>query len=189
MYRRIAAIDFETANSKPASVCAVGISVMEDGAVDEKYYSLIKPEANVGWFHRGCIAVHGIYPEDVEDAPDFHEVYRHIMDELDGAIVCAHNARFDMTCLRESCLNTGRRVPNVRYFDTVELSKRIFPSLEHHRLNDMCDHLGVDLQHHNALSDSYGCLMIVVAAMNLSGIYDIEQLLEACGIPVKTLRL
>ena len=41
---KIAAIDFETANRNPASVCSVGISSYEDGAVEERYYSLIRPE-------------------------------------------------------------------------------------------------------------------------------------------------
>lgn len=184
MYSRIAAIDFETANGNAASVCAVGISVMEDGAVEDKYYSLIRPEENVSYFHPGNIMIHGIRPEDVKDAPRYPEVFRHMMKELDGALVCAHNAGFDMKCLRTACLNCGIPVPQLRYFDTVRLSKKLFPSLEHHRLNDMCDYLGVDLDHHNALSDSYGCLMIVAHAMNLTGIYDAEEMLAGCGIPV-----
>ena len=65
---KLTAIDFETANGNAASVCAVGISVMEDGAVEEKYYSLIRPEKNVSWFAPGNISIHGIYPDDVKDA-------------------------------------------------------------------------------------------------------------------------
>ena len=56
---KITAIDFETANGKPASVCAVGISVMEDGCVEEAYYSLIRPEDNVSQFSYFNIQVHG----------------------------------------------------------------------------------------------------------------------------------
>jgi DNA polymerase-3 subunit epsilon len=184
---KLTAIDFETANSNPASVCAVGISVMEDGAVEEKYYSLIRPEENVSWFSRMNISVHGIHPEEVTDAPDFRAVYHEMAPYFEDAVVIAHNARFDMGCLKAACLNTGIAVPHLHYFDTVELSRKVFRSLPRHRLNDLCDYLGVELNHHNALSDSYGCLMIAVSAMNLTGVYDPEELCSVCNIRMKEL--
>lgn len=184
---KLTAIDFETANGNPASVCAVGISVMEDGVIEEKYYSLIRPEKNVSWFAPVNISVHGIYPDDVKDAPDFREVYKEMAPYFEDAIVIAHNARFDMGCLKAACLNTGIPVPVIDYFDTVEMSRHVFRNLSHHRLNDMCDYLGVELQHHNALSDSYGCLMIAASVMNLSGIYDPVELCSACNVRIRQL--
>ena len=44
----------------------------------------------------------------------------------------------------------------------------------------MCEYIGIELDHHNALSDANGCLEIVMAVMNLVGEYDIYQLLEHC---------
>ena len=41
-----AAIDFETANSERCSVCSVGIVVVRDGEVADRFYSLIQPEPN-----------------------------------------------------------------------------------------------------------------------------------------------
>ena len=184
---KVAAIDFETANYDPASVCSVGISIMEDGAVEESYYSLIRPEKNVSRFSRRNIEIHGITPADVADAPSFAEVYKDMMKLFEGAIVTAHNARFDMGCLKAACLNTGRKIPVLEYFDTVELSRRVFPQMPHHRLNDMCDYLNIELTHHNALSDSYGCLMIVANVMNLTGIYDAREMLDACRTRIYTL--
>ena len=40
------AIDFETANGKRSSVCSVGIVVVRDGEITDKYYSLIRPIPN-----------------------------------------------------------------------------------------------------------------------------------------------
>ena len=42
--RDFAAIDFETANEQPSSVCSVGIVIVRDGCVADSYYSLIHPE-------------------------------------------------------------------------------------------------------------------------------------------------
>lgn len=178
---RITAIDFETANRDPASVCSVGIAVMEDGVLTDTYYSLIRPEANVGFFSSWNTKIHGITKSDVKDAPEFAEVYEQMKPFFENSLVCAHNARFDMGCLKAACLNTGRRIPYIRYFDTVELSRKAFPSLAHHRLDDMCGYLGIELDHHNALSDALGCLQIAVNIMNLTGIFDPEEMLENCG--------
>ena len=184
---KITAIDFETANNSPASVCSVGLSVLEDGCPEEKYYSLIRPEKNVSKFSYWNMKIHGITPADVEDAPSFAEVYREMLPHLEDSLVCAHNARFDMGCLRAACRNCGLPVPNLQWFDTLDVSRVMFPAMEHHRLDDMCSCLNVDLEHHNAASDAFGCLMIVVHTMNLTGIYEIEDLLEELRIPIRTL--
>ena len=153
----VTAIDFETANRHPASVCALGAAVLEYGSIEEKISTLICPEKNVGWFSRQNIAVHGIYPEDVKDAPTFPEVYRTLKPYLENGLVAAHNARFDMACLKEACLNCGIPLPTFRYFDTVELARRVFPHLEQHRLNDVCEHLGFDLDDVFTYEEWYDC--------------------------------
>jgi DNA polymerase-3 subunit epsilon len=38
------AIDFETANVERCSVCSVGIVIVKDGEIVDKFYSLIQPE-------------------------------------------------------------------------------------------------------------------------------------------------
>jgi DNA polymerase-3 subunit epsilon len=45
----------------------------------------------------------------------------------------------------------------------------------------MCGYLGIELDHHNALSDALGCLQIAVNIMNLTGLFDPEEMLESCG--------
>ena len=42
--RDFAAIDFETANNERASVCSVGVVIVRGGEIEDKFYSLIKPE-------------------------------------------------------------------------------------------------------------------------------------------------
>jgi DNA polymerase-3 subunit epsilon len=178
----VTAIDFETANQSPASICALGVSVLEDGAIEQRYESLIRPHPSAGRFLPGNIRIHGIRPQDVADAPEWPEVYAAVVGSLeDGSMITAHNAGFDIGCLKAACELYGMPVPHLRYFDTVELSRKVFPRMEHHRLDNMCDYLGVELDHHRAGSDAYGCLMIVVKVMTITGIYEIEDLLEQCN--------
>ena len=44
--RDFAAIDFETANYDRSSVCSVGVVIVRDGEIVDKFYSLIQPEPN-----------------------------------------------------------------------------------------------------------------------------------------------
>ena len=38
------AIDFETANECPSSVCSIGAVLVRDGEIVKTFYSLIRPE-------------------------------------------------------------------------------------------------------------------------------------------------
>ena len=63
------AIDFETANGEPSSVCSVGAVMVRGGCVADSFYSLIHPEPDYySWF---CRRVHGLGPDDTASAPLF----------------------------------------------------------------------------------------------------------------------
>ena len=71
-----AAIDFETANEQPSSVCSVGVVIVRGGEVADSFYSLIKPEPEYyRWF---CQRVHGLGPSDTASAPVFPQVWRQL---------------------------------------------------------------------------------------------------------------
>ena len=61
------AIDFETATSKRASICEVGICVVRNGEIAETRSWLVRPEDN--YYQYWNIKVHGIRPQDTENAP------------------------------------------------------------------------------------------------------------------------
>ena len=44
MLRDFIAIDFETANQQPSSVCSVGVVMVRDVQVVNSFYSLIQPD-------------------------------------------------------------------------------------------------------------------------------------------------
>ena len=41
--RDFVAIDFETANNEPSSICSVGIVVVRDGVVQHRQHRLVRP--------------------------------------------------------------------------------------------------------------------------------------------------
>lgn len=96
--RDFAAIDFETANECPSSVCSVGVVIVRGGEVTDSFYSLIHPEPEYyKWF---CQEVHGLGPEDTDDAPVFPRIWEKIEPLIEGLPLVAHNSRFDEGCLK-----------------------------------------------------------------------------------------
>ena len=93
-----AAIDFETANEQPSSVCSVGVVIVRGGQIVDSFYSLIHPEPEYyQWF---CQRVHGLGPEDTDGAPVFPYVWEKIAPLVEGLPLVAHNSRFDEGCLK-----------------------------------------------------------------------------------------
>lgn len=157
-----AAIDFETANEQPSSVCSVGLVIVREGLVTDTFYSLIHPEPDYyQWF---CMRVHGLCQDDTEYAPVFPEVWRKAAHLIGGLPLVAHNSRFD-----EGCLKAVHRVyqmdyPDYVFHDTLAASRKYFGrSLPNHQLQTVAAACGYDLtRHHHALADAEACAYIAM---------------------------
>jgi len=156
------AIDFETANSGIASACSLGIAVVRGGEIVETREWLIKPQPL--YFSVFNTSIHGMSEADVADCPAFNELWPDIEPYLAGQLVAAHNAPFDMAVLRALINKYDLSAPAFDCLCSCRLSRWVWPGMENHRLNTVCGHLGVELNHHNATSDALGCANIVLSA-------------------------
>ncbi|MCR4860072.1 MAG: 3'-5' exoribonuclease [Bacteroidales bacterium] len=157
-----AAIDFETANEQPCSVCSVGVVVVRGGQVTDRFYSLIHPEPEYyQWF---CRQVHGLCAADTEDAPCFPEVWAKIAPRIEGLPLVAHNARFDEGCLRAVFRVYQMDYPEYVFLDTLRASRRQFGrTLPNHQLQTVAAACGYFLErHHHALADAEACAAIAL---------------------------
>lgn len=93
-----AAIDFETANGRRSSVCSVGIVIVRNGEIVDKFYSLIQPSPN--YYTYWTTEVHGLTREDTDGQPTFPEVWAQVKDRIAGLPLVAHNRPFDESCLK-----------------------------------------------------------------------------------------
>lgn len=159
---RAIAIDFETANEQRGSPCSVGLAWIEDGTVIRVEERLIRPKDMR--FSRFNIAVHGIRPEDVEDAPEFPDVMEEFEDDLGDALVLAHNASFDMSVIRASYALYGIDCPSIDYACTLKMAKMVWQDLASHKLNEMSRHIDFSFKHHNAAEDAHACGEVALAA-------------------------
>ena len=160
--RDFAAIDFETANECPSSICSVGLVVVRDGIVSDSFYSLVHPEPDYyQWF---CRRVHGLGPEDTEDAPVFPYVWEKLEPLIEGLPLVAHNARFDEGCLKAAFRVYRMDDPEYLFYDTLAASRRHFGGfLPNHQLQTVAAACGFSLtRHHHALADAEACAHIAL---------------------------
>ena len=151
------AIDFETANASRASICAVGLVRVENGEVVEQFHRLVNPQCSFNFYNT---AVHGITAFDVRDAPCFCDVYEDMKPFLADNVV-AHNAAFDISCLRSALERYDIAAPDFDYFCTLCISRKVLANLPSRKLDVLAQYYGLgDFNHHNALDDARICAQL-----------------------------
>ena len=67
-------------------------------------------------------------------------------------------------CVLASCLHDYHIdwQPEAAYLCTCQMGKRAYPYLPNHKLNTLCDHLQLSLDHHKAGSDSRACALLLL---------------------------
>lgn len=154
------AIDFETANKQADSACAVGLVWVEHNQIVQQDYYLIRPPKNNFSF----TYIHGIRWEDVVNKADFGTLWSSIKDDLrDVEFIAAHNASFDKGVLYACCDTYSVTRPKQEFICTVRLAREIW-GIYPTKLPNICEYLGIELNHHQALSDAEACACIIIAA-------------------------
>ncbi|MBE5960165.1 MAG: DNA polymerase III subunit epsilon [Lachnospiraceae bacterium] len=176
------AIDFETANEKRSSPCSVGITVVENGQITGEHYFLIRPKEMR--FVPMNIMIHGITPDQVEDADEFDIVFEKIRPYLENRLVIAHNASFDMSVLRNTLDLYQIPYPSFDYCCTMVMARHFYPYLENAKLNTVNAHLGYSFSHHQALADASACANVLLEIARELGTNDIKEIAKATGIGI-----
>lgn len=156
---RYIAFDVETPNRLNDKMSSIGITVIENGAVKDHFYSLVNPETHFDYFNTQLT---GIDAKAVSRAPTFSKLWREIEPLMSSGVLVAHNAVFDMGVLKK-CLN-GYGISwkdSAKYLCTVQIGRRVLPGISH-KLNDLSERFGISLNHHNAASDSEACARILL---------------------------
>lgn len=162
-------IDFETANFDRYSAIEVGLVRYVGGKAVDSMEALIKPPSNyfiTEWTEK----IHHLSYDDVKDCPTFDEVWsKQVMPFINKTPklpLVAHNAMFDMSVIRGSCEYYGMDIPNIKYFDSLKIAKKVWPE-DSHKLTDLGAKFNIEYNAHDALEDSYTCGKIILIAADL----------------------
>ena len=174
------AIDFETANPCRSSICSFGLIEVVDGAVTNRWHSLVRPEPLV--FTPINTGIHGITAEQVINAPRFEEIWPKVEPLLSGQCVIAHNASFDISALRATLDQYRIAYPALTYLCSLMISRNVWQEFSSHKLSVLAQAFHIPLKHHDATSDAEAAAMIVMHAASKLGVRSIGALSQSCKV-------
>ena len=160
------AIDFETATGKRNSACAVSIVSVKNAEIIEEWYTLIKPPNN--YYSQMCTNVHGLEAFDTYTSFNFKQIYFEIEKRLINIPIVAHNSSFDKSVFFKTAEYYNIQVSDKvarNWYCTLKLYrklKKIDTRIKNLKLNTLCDIFNIELEHHNALSDTVACAKLFI---------------------------
>lgn len=167
MGKTFVVFDFETTGTDVMSdmVTEVGAVKVVDGVITEKFGALINPQRKIS---EKITELTGITNEMVANKPPFSQVCADIYKFFEGAILVAHNIDFDYKFLKRLS------EPSEYYYynegiDTVTLAREVLPRLSNHKLNTVCEHFGIEFNHHRAEDDCYATAQMFIKLVEMKG--------------------
>lgn len=161
---RFAALDFETANPDPASICQVGIAFVDCGAITEVWTQLVRPADPFDPQH---VQLHGIEPAAVAAAPSFSEVYPLLLERLPSIVVT--HSRFDVGALIQACRRNRLPMLDRTWLDSAKVARLAWPTrFPRHStsLQMVSESLGITYRPHDAGEDARAAAQVVLAALD-----------------------
>ncbi len=170
------AIDVETANADPSSICQVGIVRIRAGAIKEQLSFLVNPEQR---FNPVNVGIHGIDDNAVKDSATLPQVAARLRRMLEGKVLVSHTA-FDRAALDGAMDRYGLQTIRATWLDSAMIARRAWPERYGRRgwnLARVAGDLGIAFRHHDALEDARAAGEIVLRACQHTGL-DIDGWLE-----------
>lgn len=174
-------IDFETASAR-STPCQVAALRVRNGDEIAVFATLIhQPPHEFDPFN---VALHGIEPAMVRDAPTWPQVLEQLLEFSAGAPLVAHNAPFDIGVLRDACDVFEARWPSLNYACTLGIARQVWPSLPTYSLDALCYRLdlAVEGKPHDALRDARLAALLLQCAMEHRRARSLADLLEGLRI-------
>ena len=159
-------VDVETACSRVSSICQIGIVGFREGSEVFAYETLVDPSDEISTINT---RIHGITCDHLVGQPTFAHIHAVVDGHLSGRTTVAHSS-FDKGALAAACRVHRREMIETTWLDSVRVAKRAWPDLPSHRLNVLTRFLGVRHKHHDALSDARAAGMVIVKAIDHTGI-------------------
>jgi DNA polymerase-3 subunit epsilon len=180
-------LDLETtgAISTQDRITEIGLIRFENGIEVGRWTSLINPETSISPFIQRLT---GITQDMVKNAPTFFEVRDILLDWLNDAVLCAHNARFDYGFLKNEFKRSGITFQK-KLLCTVKLSRKLYPQHQGHGLDAIIERFKLICKNrHRAMDDTEMMAAFIKAAINELGESTVKAaahaLLKQQAIPV-----
>ncbi|UFU01637.1 DEDD exonuclease domain-containing protein [Ruania suaedae] len=185
-------VDLETTGGSPreSAITEIGAVKVRGGEVIGEFQTLVNPGTGIP---PTITVLTGITNAMVLTAPPITEVLPAFLDFSHGAILVAHNARFDVGFLRAACERMDLAWPRPQVVDTVALARRVVTRDEapNHKLASLARLFGsATAPDHRALTDARATVDVLHALLSRMaglGVTHVEDLVTAAD-PVPAAR-
>lgn len=175
------AIDLETANADMGSICQIGIAVFSDGLLVDEWSSLVDPET---YFDDINISIHGIDPDMVAGQPTLPGVAEQLRTRMLNTVSVCHT-HFDRVALQRAFAVYRLQPIVTKWLDSARVCRRTWKDLawSGYGLKNVCNKIGYQFKHHDALEDAKAAGYVLLAALRESGM-DIDAWMHRVGQPI-----
>ena len=145
-------LDLETTggNATIDRITEIAAVRVEEGREVARWSTLVNPGVRIPPFIQSLT---GISDAMVATAPAFADIAQQLLDLLDGAVLVAHNVRFDHGFIVNELLRLQRRL-HTKTLCTVRLSRTLYPQHKSHGLDAILARHGLQtLARHRAMGD------------------------------------
>lgn len=178
--------DLETTGFSQANdrIVEIGAVKFRDGKVIEEKSWLVNPGRRIPWMAEH---VHGISDETVKDAPSFASVYPEFLDFINGSVLMAHNAKFDVGFIASEIKRAGFPLPPNKAVDSLSLFRNWYPGAKSHSLEEVVRYTELEPGvFHRGLDDSVYVFQIFDKFVKQSGsVHTLGDVYKAAGGPMK----
>jgi DNA polymerase-3 subunit epsilon len=163
LHAEFLAVDTET-NGLPRDRCElteIGAVLVGGGELHERWSSLV---GVVRPLSPGIQRFTGITQDMVRGAPPPELVLPELAARLEGRVLVAHSAGFDVGVLRQAFRRAGLAWPDPPVLCTVALARRFAPLQQRRGLATLADAMGIEVAvSHRALPDAETCARVFCA--------------------------
>lgn len=149
---RLVIFDFETTglDFQRDQIIEIGGLLTENGRIVDEFSSLIKPDQPLS---ETIVKITGITDAMLKDKPSIDQVLPDFLKFIEGSILVAHNAEFDMAFLKAAAERLGYQL-DWPCFCTLKLARFVLPELESRNLDTLAQHFGLTFEaRHRSIGD------------------------------------
>ena len=163
--KRFIAFDVETTGLNPQKerIIELGAVLFENGQAVQKFNTLVNAEVEVSEFISNLTHITNKMLENQPNEIEAYAMFQEFMKEaLQGnIIVCAHNAKFDMSFLKVT-FDRLQLTGKICYVDTLQLSRKYINGPYTYKQGTIAPYLHTKNENaHRAYADAYVCGQIL----------------------------
>ena len=145
--------DIETTGFSPVNnkIIEIGAVKVTNGEIVDRFSTFVNPEVPIPFEIEKLTSINDSM---VMEADTIETVLPQFMEFIDGTILVAHNANFDVSFIRENCKRQDIDF-DYTYVDTVAIARTLLTGQAKYTLDAVAKTLGISLaNHHRAVDDA-----------------------------------